>query len=327
MRTHFTCRAGLCAAVLALSANAQAHIALRTPTARLAGDATNNELKQGPCGQASNGRTDNVHEFAPGETITVTIDEFIPHPGYFRIAFDDDGDDSFPIRADMDSIDTANDDPEAVNPVDGTVILAYLLEGGSGGEHTAQVTLPNIECENCTLQVIQFMYNGVGNGRDDEYYYQCADLALRAGASGAGGATSTSSTSSTSSATTGGGATSMTADSTSSAMTTGLSATTGMVGMGGAASTTVGLTTTGTADVSSNTVGTTGSSVGGAGTVGATVATNGGLAGSGPIGSTMNPEQASDEGCSCRLVGAPGRGSLAFASLTLGLFFARRRRD
>jgi hypothetical protein len=36
-----------------------------------------------------------VSTLLPGQTITVTWDEYVDHPGHFRIAFDDDGQDIF----------------------------------------------------------------------------------------------------------------------------------------------------------------------------------------------------------------------------------------
>src|SRR4051794_23282497 len=52
-------------------------------------------IKQGPCGRAGGTRGSHVYTYAPGETITIEAVEFVVHPGYFRIAFDADGDDDF----------------------------------------------------------------------------------------------------------------------------------------------------------------------------------------------------------------------------------------
>jgi hypothetical protein len=293
------------------------------PTPRLAGDLDAFTLKNGPCGQSANGRSENVSEFAPGETITVTIDEYIAHPGYFRVAFDEDGDGDFPIRTDMDSVNASTDDPESVNPLDGATILGYSYEAGSMGEHSLQVTLPNVECENCTLQVIQFMYDKLGNNMDDEYYYQCADLVLRGDGGGAGGATGTSST-------TGVGGTG-TASTSSGDATTGMgmggaSSTTGGMALGGASSTTTTSTTmaaVGTTGAPATTTAGVGGTATSAGTMGSTAT---GVGGSG-LGDPVTAEPASgDEGCSCRVVGYQARGGLVLPPMALGLWWARRRR-
>jgi MYXO-CTERM domain-containing protein len=52
------------------------------------------------------------------------------------------------------------------------------------------VTLPNVECDNCTLQVIQVMEDNAFHGDYDptpgvgipDIYHQCIDLVLKAGA-------------------------------------------------------------------------------------------------------------------------------------------------
>lgn len=155
---------------------AAAHIDLLEPSPRAPGRSAdpNANLKEAPCGQVENGRTENVHVFAPGQTISVRWREFVSHRSYYRVAFDPDGDDAFPIFPGP-GTSPVGDDPTRTCPVDGRVILAYDLTDGPGGEHSLEVTLPDVECDNCTLQVIQYMYD---TGRP--YYYQCADLALRA---------------------------------------------------------------------------------------------------------------------------------------------------
>ena len=153
-----------------------AHIDLIAPEPRahdLSAD-PNANIKEGPCGQEQNGRTTTINVFAPGATISVEWRETTNHTSYYRIAFDADGDDDFPIFPGL-GTSPIGDDPTRMCPVDGHVILAYELVDGVGGGHTLQVTLPDVACENCTLQLIQYMYD---TGRP--YYFQCADLALRA---------------------------------------------------------------------------------------------------------------------------------------------------
>jgi hypothetical protein len=161
-----------------------AHIDMSTPVPREQGRSRepNADLKAGPCGQVTNGRTDKVNVFAPGETIEVVWAETTNHPSYYRIAFDRDGDDDLPIFGGS-GIGAASIDPRGPCPVDGEVILAYDMDDRAGGTHTLQVELPDVECENCTLQVVQFMYDTIR-----PYYFQCADIALRRPAADAGAA-------------------------------------------------------------------------------------------------------------------------------------------
>jgi hypothetical protein len=59
-------------------------------------------------------------------------------------------------------------------------LLDGIPDTPGGGQSSVTVTLPDVECERCTLQVIQVMddkppYMVPGN----DIYYQCADLVLR----------------------------------------------------------------------------------------------------------------------------------------------------
>jgi hypothetical protein len=174
--------AGILAAILLTSQEGAAHLTLTAPVAREAGAVVgrgpNASLKQGPCGQIVNGRTDKVSVFAPGETIEVTWNEFVNHRSYYRVAFDVDADDDFPV---FPGPGVGEHDPTEACPVDGRIILAYDRDDRSGGVHTLNVQLPDVECESCTLQVIQYMYD-----TGSPYYFQCADLALRRAGGDAG---------------------------------------------------------------------------------------------------------------------------------------------
>jgi hypothetical protein len=162
------------------AAPALAHIELLDPVPRAYGQSEGN-LKKQPCGQTVDGRTDRVDVLRPGQTIVVRWNEFVNHESYFRIAFEMDGDDF--VQRPPQNLSAAMDDPVAEEAaIDTGQLLAVVADTGTG-EHSATVTVPTQECENCTLQLIQFMY-----GRADSYYYQCADIAIRSdGASGTGG--------------------------------------------------------------------------------------------------------------------------------------------
>lgn len=152
---------------------AEAHLDLTEPPSRYGPDVS----KQPPCGQTGGTRTDNTTTYRPGETITVKWNEYVDHPGHFRIAFDADGDDDF-----VDPICLAGCDTRTPT-VEMNSNAAVMLDGiadRNGGDYEVEVTLPDVECEACTLQVIQVMYDKPpytlpGN----EMYYQCADLVLR----------------------------------------------------------------------------------------------------------------------------------------------------
>jgi hypothetical protein len=60
---------------------------------------------------------------------------------------------------------------------------------GASKTWTYEVTLPNVECDNCTLQIIQVMEDNAFHGDYDptpgvgieDIYHQCIDLVLKAG--------------------------------------------------------------------------------------------------------------------------------------------------
>ena len=162
-------------------------------------------IKDGPCGMAGGTRGTNVYTYAPGETVSVAIVEFIPHPSYFRVAFDDDGDDDFAPPASIQPIDpmrpcplNAADKCGASDYYNNATVLPDMddlnphLTAMAGQKYTFDVKMPDVECDNCTLQIIQVMedtihgaYNPVkGDPNDNPYvpdiYYQCIDLRLHA---------------------------------------------------------------------------------------------------------------------------------------------------
>jgi hypothetical protein len=161
-----------------LAISALAHVELQSPMPRAKGQSEGN-LKNTPCGQNADGRTDRVTVFEPGQTITIAFNEFIDHPSYYRVAFDPDGD-TFPMRSGVpanavETIEAARAAEQALFQGTGSVLLAVVPEV-NGKASSATVTLPNMECENCTLQLIEFMYDKA----DPQHgYYQCADIALR----------------------------------------------------------------------------------------------------------------------------------------------------
>jgi hypothetical protein len=173
--------AALAGALQLVSGVASAHIHLLAPVPRYP-DAVAGENKNCPCGVGTAGRTcsdpaersdghrstDRATALLGGSLLTVRLSEYIGHSGRFRVAFDPDGADvadfNQHILADI-------GDP-----------AGKLGNTGNGTLWEIAAQLPNIDCENCTLQVVQVMN---GNTQDpvadtvgQSTYYQCADLQL-----------------------------------------------------------------------------------------------------------------------------------------------------
>jgi hypothetical protein len=177
--------AALALGVQLLSGSASAHIELQTPLNRYS-DIKSGDNKSCPCGSGTTNRScrnpeefsdpdrsaDRATTFAPGDTITVQFDEYVGHSGRYRIAFDPDG-------ADLDDFNEniLLDEPDPVGSM-GNI--------GDDSIWEFQVTLPEMTCDNCTLQLIQVMD---GNTTDEVLnpvdrggtYFQCADIVLANG--------------------------------------------------------------------------------------------------------------------------------------------------
>lgn len=164
---------GTAVVALVIAAPAAAHLALISPPSRYGADV----LKVGPCGVAGGARSGNVTVLQPGAQLEVVWDEYIDHPGHFRIAFDADGDDDF---VDPLCLSGCNTRTPVIETYSNAAVLLDGIADTVGGQSSATVTLPDIECDNCTLQVTQVMYDKPPYATPgNDIYYQCADLVLR----------------------------------------------------------------------------------------------------------------------------------------------------
>ena len=141
-------------AVSLIAVDASAH-ARWLPDGTTPGRNNNANIKSGPCGVA---RTNTPAVFKAGETITLQWESTIHHQGYFRIAFSPAGDAGFDQHVLLDNIQE--------------------FDNRYTGEYSAQVTLPDEPCDDCTLQMIQVMLDRT----PPTNYYSCADIQLVADA-------------------------------------------------------------------------------------------------------------------------------------------------
>lgn len=300
---------------LALSTNASAHFQLKKPAPSNATDETGGKGAR-PCGPDASSEV--ITPVTGGTEIDIEIDETLFHPGHYRIALAVNSRDEIDASKPMGLPEpVVKDDDGMVLPFEGPgdsesadimspPVFPVLADGlfphtSDMGTFTGKVAIPNLNCEKCTLQVIQFM----AKHGPDYFYRHCADLKITAdpnkplfdpdgmggtggmGGGGAGGAA-------------GGGGSGGTGGSSGGGVPVG--GTPGTAGTGGALS---------------------GSpSGGGLGTAGTGTA---GTAGTGAPPSSAPP----DEG-GCSVGGVPARGGrlgAAAAALLLGLGWLGRRRQ
>lgn len=103
-----------------------------------------------PCGGVA--RTISPVVLKSGDTVEVQFEETVNHTGHFRIAFSPAVDAGF----------------------DQNVLVDNIPEVTTTRDYTQTITLPDIACDDCTLQLIQFM------SATNTNYYSCADIQLTA---------------------------------------------------------------------------------------------------------------------------------------------------
>jgi hypothetical protein len=181
---------GLCTAaiVAALAPAASAHFRLITPASWIEANALGDPQKSAPCGGtlADPGTpTGAITEVQGGQLLRVEVEETVFHPGHYRIALARTRD-ALPADPEVTVQDTERG-PRSVSAVIQTNPQPPVLVDGLW-PHTerpterwvTEVEIPNITCETCTLQIIQFMANHPGVREGGFSYHHCADLRITA---------------------------------------------------------------------------------------------------------------------------------------------------
>ena len=317
----------LVASLLALPTTAQAHFTLLTPPP--ASNSTDGGKGDPPCGPTTM-LSNVVTPVTGGSKLMLKVNETTFHPGFYRIALSIKSRTELPIdNVVKDSsgkiLPPAGPGTSATADYEATPVFPVLAD--NLWAHTTdmkmfsgEVTLPNVNCDKCTLQVIEFMAQHGSNGPKAGYFYHhCADLKITVdptkpvfdptAGSGAGGGSS-------------GGAA-------------------GASGVGGASvGGTAGATTSGAGGTGESGAGTAGNvGVSGGGTAGALAAGAGapaavagssssagaGTAVAGGTGTTSTGDGADSGGCSVSKHAAGSKPPLL--SLLVGLLVLGRRRN
>jgi hypothetical protein len=188
MRT-FTILLGGCL-LLALAPRGIAHFRLLEPASWLVESEFGDPQVTTPCGGTLTdpGKpTAAITKIQGGDKLHIRIREMAFHPGFYRVAL------AVNSRAELPP------DPEAISEagpdgrqrsVSGAIhyppsppVLAdglFMHVAPFDKEQEADVEIPNINCEKCTLQVIEFMAAHSRYKDGDYSYHHCADLQIRA---------------------------------------------------------------------------------------------------------------------------------------------------
>ncbi len=163
---------------------AAAHFVLQSPASWREQGFYGDPQKTGPCGDDEDpaAPTGIVTSYAPGETITVTIDEKIYHPGHYRVALavhDRSELPPPPVVVEDENSDCGS--AAIMNPPVFPILADGMLvhDAEFSGPMSFQVTLPSdVTCTKCTLQVIEFM----SDHGSPCFYHHCADISIQADA-------------------------------------------------------------------------------------------------------------------------------------------------
>jgi hypothetical protein len=168
---------------------AHAHFRLLEPASWLIENERGDPQKAGPCGGTNTdyGKPSYAVTKAVGGTkMHIKVQETVYHPGHYRVALAVNSPTELPLDPEA---TTENTDRGArsvsakiMNPVQAPVLADGLFV------HTAKmdapwetdVTLPNITCKRCTLQVVQFMAEHGVNNPGNFTYHHCAELQITA---------------------------------------------------------------------------------------------------------------------------------------------------
>jgi hypothetical protein len=185
-----TKRALLSAFVLAVvPAVTHAHFKLLEPASWLIEDDRGDPQKAGPCGGTNTdyGKPSYaVTQAVGGSKLHLKVTETIYHPGHYRVALAVNSPLELPIdpKATTETTDRGprSVSAEIMNPVAPPVLVDGLFphQAKVDGPLETDVTLPNISCKKCTLQVIQFMEQHGVNNPGMFTYHHCATLQITA---------------------------------------------------------------------------------------------------------------------------------------------------
>jgi len=173
-----------------IPAQASSHFLLMEPTPTLVLDERGDPQKADPCGGTTRGSTPASNVVTPirgGSQLHIKVKETVYHPGHYRIALAADPS-GLPPEPETVTRNTEKG-PYSVsakiekNPtppvlVDGLFVHSERFPSGHIWE--TDVRIPNIDCENCTLQVIQWMAEHSFNPQGGYSYYHCAELKITA---------------------------------------------------------------------------------------------------------------------------------------------------
>ena len=169
-------------------APASAHFVLETPAASLAQNAIGDPQKLGPCGGTSQDAgtpTGAVTELTGGSTLHLKLREAVYHPGHYRVAL---ARTPAQLPADPETLTregprgplsaSAAIDADPAPPVLADGLFVHTAPPARGASWEADLRVPNVDCKNCVVQVIQWMGEHPGVAEGGYSYHHCATVSV-----------------------------------------------------------------------------------------------------------------------------------------------------
>jgi hypothetical protein len=181
--------AGLGMAILVLApSGSQAHFQMLQPSGWLVENMLGDPQKKAPCGGTSADAgtpTGIVGDVRGGDMLHVKLHETVFHPGHYRIALAVTSRSELPPDPDVMTQDTPKGPrsvsakiAEAKMPILADGLFVHTEKQAPDAFWETDVKLPNIHCDKCTLQVVEFMAEHAHNPDGDYSYHHCADLRI-----------------------------------------------------------------------------------------------------------------------------------------------------
>jgi hypothetical protein len=166
-----------------------AHFKLLEPTSWLIEGDRGDPQKAGPCGGTNTDwgtPTNVISKAVGGSKLHIKLQETVYHPGHYRVALAVNGRNELPVDPEATTENTEKG-PRSVsakimNPAQAPVLAdgLFVHTAKMDAPWEADVTLPNISCKKCTLQVVQFMAEHAVNNPGMFTYHHCAELQITA---------------------------------------------------------------------------------------------------------------------------------------------------
>jgi len=167
----------------------QAHFKLLSPASWLIENDLGDPQKAAPCGgtNADFGKpTWAVTQATGGSAMHIKVHETIYHPGHYRVALAVNSPTELPPDPKATTMDSDRGprsvSAEIMSPVQPPVLAdgLFVHQAKPDAPFETDVTLPNINCRRCTLQVIQFMEQHAVNNPGMFTYHHCATVQITA---------------------------------------------------------------------------------------------------------------------------------------------------